>query len=563
LKLTRHRNLYNADSCTIFYTPELWQPEGGRYSTRAIERFVKTLAGGGVDTLLINPNTQVAWQPSKTMPTILDGYTRGDREFFRTGRFKSDETAKQKDIDAYLDNRVAFFNLYLDLAEDGVDWVAHLAGACRTRGINPWVSVRMNDTHGADDPSGSYMNSPLYKQHPEMRLSGRVPNPKDEPFVWCKGLNFAFAEVRDYMMRMIRDLVDDYDFDGIELDWTRHQPFFEMPVSADDIRTITDFMTGVRAMTEAKSKRAGRPFPLGVRVLNDLGKSKNFGIDVVALARAGMIDFVVASNFWQTSWDAPHDRLRAELGNDVTIYGVTETIPNWLNVPSARHPGVENLRFMASSASLLRANAAGKLALGADGIEQFNFFAADVQGRQYAESPTTAPERLIRSDYSALRGLGDLEQLRGTPKHYAFSTPTTAGWEPPHIEAVEQLPVTIAPNGRHAFRIPMCAEPSAASMSLVAQIIIDKPEHPVSLGVSFNGSWPTYEIRSTAALLMAIEPFTHHRPEHRAFNVTLNIAEIREGWNELVVHNGCCDQSLRIAGIEIAIAPDELMGGVR
>src|SRR5687768_8857501 len=56
MKLTRNRNLYNADCNTIFYTPELWQPEGGRFSAKAVHRFVDTLADGGVDTLLINPN---------------------------------------------------------------------------------------------------------------------------------------------------------------------------------------------------------------------------------------------------------------------------------------------------------------------------------------------------------------------------------------------------------------------------------------------------------------------------------------------------------------------------
>lgn len=81
MKLTRNRNLHNADCNTIFHTPELRQPEGGRFSSGAIHRLVAALADGGVDTFLINPNAQIAWCPSKVIPTNLGGYKRGNREF--------------------------------------------------------------------------------------------------------------------------------------------------------------------------------------------------------------------------------------------------------------------------------------------------------------------------------------------------------------------------------------------------------------------------------------------------------------------------------------------------
>ena len=79
----RHRNLFNGDTCVFFYNPEIWHPEGGPYSARAIHRYVDVLADNGVDTFLVNANASKAWYPSKVIPTILDGYKRGDREFFR------------------------------------------------------------------------------------------------------------------------------------------------------------------------------------------------------------------------------------------------------------------------------------------------------------------------------------------------------------------------------------------------------------------------------------------------------------------------------------------------
>jgi len=69
---------------------------------------------------------------------------------------------------------------------------------------------------------------------------------------------------------------------------------------------------------------------------------------------------------------------------------------------------------MATSAALLRGNAAGKLALGADGLCQFNFFIAESDW---------CLDFGMRTDYGDLRGLDDLESLRGKPKHYTLSTP--------------------------------------------------------------------------------------------------------------------------------------------
>ena len=82
-QLGKHRNLFNGDSCTYFCNPEMWQPEGGAYSARAIHRFVDRLADNGVDTFLINPNAPTVWYPSKKLPTVIDGYLSDETSFLQ------------------------------------------------------------------------------------------------------------------------------------------------------------------------------------------------------------------------------------------------------------------------------------------------------------------------------------------------------------------------------------------------------------------------------------------------------------------------------------------------
>lgn len=102
---------------------------------------------------------------------------------------------------------------------------------------------------------------------------------------------------------------------------------------------------------------------------------KSIGLDVTTLAREGTGDFVCASNFWRTSWDMPHDMLRRDLGDRVAIYGGIEAGANRLPTFSPAANVTREIRLMGNYRELLHANAAGKLVLGADGIEWYNFSA--------------------------------------------------------------------------------------------------------------------------------------------------------------------------------------------
>ena len=93
-------------------------------------------------------------------------------------------------MDEFLDHQVKFFNMYLDLAEQGVDWLAETSKACRARGVSPWVSCRMNDMHGAANPTGSHFNCALFKQA-RFRLSGRPLDLQDTPHISWMGLNYG------------------------------------------------------------------------------------------------------------------------------------------------------------------------------------------------------------------------------------------------------------------------------------------------------------------------------------------------------------------------------------
>lgn len=543
MERTRHRNLFNGDWGTFFWAPGLWQPEGGPYSAEAIHRYVDLLADSGVDTFLISPNTQVAWYPSKAVPTALDGYARGDQRWAQWLPGIASET------------NMTMIDHYLDLQEAGIDWLAEAVKACRARGISPWVSVRMNDMHGAADPAGNPINCPLFAD-PQYRLKGTTLDPHDPVNPYYQALNYECREVRDYMLSMIRELVMDYAFEGLELDWLRNPTICEPGVSQETTDVMTAWIAEIRALTQARAEQTGRPYVFGMRIPGELSMLRSIGLDVKAVAREGLVDFVNPSNFMQTAWTMPHDRLRAELGDDVAMYGVIELI---INDVKGYSPELDEAfsRYPCASAPSLRGNAAGKLVLGADGIEQYNYYAADEDN-----FPRLCTADNMRADYAAIRDVHDLEALRGQPKHYALETMFCSCWYP-SADRPEPLPAILEPQWRRAFMLPMCAEPGNRGLELIVQVVIEKLDGFPGMGVAFNGGWPLFDARPTRELLFSNRPATHHVPEYQAYDYRFNVEEIREGWNEIVLLCGSDrtgskegnGNQVKVVGIELAVKP--------
>jgi len=316
------------------------------------------------------------------------------------------------------------------------------------------------------------------------------------------------------MLTMIRELVNDYDFEGMELDWTRHLLCCEPVASQETIDVITGWHGEIAALCRARSEATGRPYYLGLRLPANFAALRPIGLDVLAMVEAGLVDFLCPTRAgWSTTWDLEHDRMRDELGERVAIYGVVEDAPNWLPTfaPQGDYRSVK--RFSSTSAAIVRGNAAGKLVLGADGIETYNFFCSDFQNQKAGVA--------IRPDYTALRGLHDLDQLRGKRKFYAFSTGFELGSILTTLEVDEFLPLWMEPNMQRRFRLPMCAEPPGAELTV--QLVFERPAGEGELppiGLSVNDSWPAFNGVSTDALLERCGGLTHHVPENTALDFT-------------------------------------------
>jgi len=268
----------NSDCSNFFVThgPEEMTLEG-------LQSFVDDFAGTQVAYLFINPNAQRTVYRSKVWDSYLDVDISKLPEPLR----EANQRLCQR---------------YRLLGRQGLDPIAVWVARCREKGISPWLTMRMNDLHTVHLPD-SPLNSTFWREHPEY---WRVPSSiNDDHFTAdrCaeRAFDFAHPEVREYHMRLIRELLECYDVDGIELDWMRFWAHFAPGRERQGCAIMSDFMADVRRLTEEWSRRRGHAVKVSARVPSHPQNARGLGLDGVAWAKQGLVDLLVPTPFWFTS----------------------------------------------------------------------------------------------------------------------------------------------------------------------------------------------------------------------------------------------------------------------
>lgn len=166
---------------------------------------------------------------------------------------------------------------------DGNDPPKVVVEECRKRGLEVFYSFRIN---GHED---SYLPAevPQFKKdHPEYTLKGHVPTD-----VWSC-LNFAIPAVRKQRLAVVEEVLEKYDFDGIEIDWHRGPYYFRAHQEYHHRYLLTDMMRALRRMVDERSKQVGRRLWLAVRVPETIEACLLDGLDVEVWAQEGLMDIL-------------------------------------------------------------------------------------------------------------------------------------------------------------------------------------------------------------------------------------------------------------------------------
>jgi hypothetical protein len=251
-----------------------------------------------------------------------------------------------------------------ELGERGPDTLATIVDFGHRHGMEVFWSMRMNDTHDSYTP---HLLCPWKKEHPDWLLAKKGDKRIRSGNGRWSAVNYEIPEVREKVLRILTDVAERYNVEGIELDYFRHPIFFQpqifgQPVTPVQRDLLTDMMRKVRKMADERAAARGRPLLIAIRVPDSVEYCSGVGIDLTRWLEEDLVDLLVVGGYFQLNpWETS-----VALGHK---YGV----PVYPSLDDPRFKDEESQTLRRSDACY-RARALEAWTAGGDGVYLFNFF---------------------------------------------------------------------------------------------------------------------------------------------------------------------------------------------
>jgi hypothetical protein len=339
----RRRIIFNNDGCDVIYFPAGTEPT----PENLLALRTSPLVGTQVDTIFYCPIS--AGFSLFTHNTRVGEVLKWD--------IKRDGKSLQPDM----------FNIAGELIKTGTDSLQVMTDFGHRHNIEIFFSMRMNDTHDAAHTQDSpYPLFPaLKKEHPEYLIGSQENRP---PYGAWSAVNYAVDEIRELAFRFLEEVCENYDIDGIELDFFRHPVFFKnpaygRPATNGEIDMMTSFMKRIRRMSDEAGKRRGRPILIAVRTPDSVEYCRMIGLDLKSWMQERLLDIFIPSGYFRLNpWE-----YSAKIAH-------TCGIKVYAGLSESRVGGGHHKDARRASDECYRARATNALSAGADGVYIFNLF---------------------------------------------------------------------------------------------------------------------------------------------------------------------------------------------
>lgn len=259
-------------------------------------------------------------------------------------------------------------------------------------------SVRMNDTHDAFGKPHGRLDYPMKVDHPEW-LIGDCTMETDisisEAGLYWSGLNYAVQQVREDRLWWIRNTAQQYDLDGVDLNFFRMPYYFKPGAEEDGISTMTEFLRDVRREIDEASLKRGRPLLLGARTPGTLQTCLVLGLDVETWIKEGLLDRLSIGGGYMPMTNPAEELVSLGHSHGVPVY-----------------PCINCGAPVQGTDLELRGAASNIFWAGADGIYLWNYQYRDVQMLGYGRPTDDA--------YSLLDQIGSEHALKYTNKSFCL-----------------------------------------------------------------------------------------------------------------------------------------------
>jgi len=488
------RGLLENEDCTDFFYGRTI-PEGK--AGEVVDRYVDVLASGKVSSLFLNINARRTNYRSDVWGEFWEGYdpNAGDDQPF----FSAIPKEQVKNW------RRLIHNMW-QLDHEGVDYPARVIKRCREHSIRPWISLRMNDVHINDNLDHPFHDE-LWRR-PELFR-------KNHPGYYARALDYAHPEVRDYFWKLIVEVLDRYDIDGLELDFLREPYLFSAGEEQAGGKLLTEWLKEIRQLVNEKAQKRGHPIFVGVRVPAEVETALGLGLDAPTWSREKLVDLVVVAPRWQTvHFDLPIQKWRQQLGDNVSLAGGLESRYQPEGSGAVRHVTPED----AAGAALSVWSA------GADAVYLFNYF----------QGPSgKGLDRYIQ----LLQNLESPEQLQRLPRVIGV---TTRDVQVPGKPDSPPLPAT---GSQLQFPLQLGPRPP---MGWNAEVTIELS------AIGTSGGSPSVQINEVSA-----KPVMMQKTKPNMLKFVAPASAVSGDGSDIITVIGSKEKPLTVRRVEVRLAPND------
>jgi hypothetical protein len=187
-----------------------------------------------------------------------------------------------------------FYNDFLtSIFKRGTDPLRIIIDNVRNNGKDVFFSLRMNDTH-------DYVYSeifPEWKRKNYKYLVGREGDIYDHGGSRWSAMDYGFIEVRDYIFSIFEEVINNYEINGIELDFFRHPIFFKNQLTGkdatpDQIEMMTGLIRDIGSLAHQNNIR------VAIRIPDSLTVCYKIGLDINTWVCSGCVDILILSGYF-------------------------------------------------------------------------------------------------------------------------------------------------------------------------------------------------------------------------------------------------------------------------
>lgn len=493
-KVLYSNDMTNIETCTSPY-----HKKGEDFRQEMLEATVNETADTGVEVHLFQPG--LGWVPFWKS----QAYPFEEHIHFMKDKFGKDPSC----------------NGFAKYMADGGDAVQTFIDSCRQNKQSPFISLRLNDGHGHDFinltpeeiPDWAWLCfTPTHLDCSDWHIG-------DDLNDWHQRvLNWAIPEVPELKYQYIKEIAEQYDIDGFELDFMRYFSFFKPKEISLEARAqiMLNFIKKVRKVLD-KTASPGQHRYLCVRVPAYIEIHDSLGIDLRQWVQAGVDMVNLSYHFFTAQEGCDLAAVRKIVPDKAALY--VEMCHN-TRVEEKDAFGYDNWNFRRTTPLQYYTTAHRAYARGFDGASIFNFV-------YYREYGTESAAPFNEPPFDILKHLGDKKWLAQQPQHYfmsgCFNDPPRE-WPLPKVFNAKQS---------EKFTIDMAPPQNGWKQDGSLRIQADKHLETSKWKATFNGIELIESYDRSEPYENPYPQLTGTAEEHRAWIIPVDI--LKDGYNDIEI----------------------------